>query len=212
MVLSFTLGVLLELHLHIFKLQSIGASLALAFFTGVSVATVSNAIYWLLVTPSIAYRMKFLDLKLRWNDPARTPGIRSLAEGYLTTSFFLALAAVAAWLPPLIHHPLVSSTVVKYFLVFIFVLNLWVSVGPQMSIFIIVRRKKLLELDLLDQLYPDPDGLEGRRSNLEKYEVYTSSYASITDAPHLPYGTSVIVQFVVLLITITSSYLPKIGH
>lgn len=211
-LIGFILGVIVEMRLHFGALQWHLITTILAILTGLSGAVVASAIYWLLITPSIAYRLQSSKLNLRWNDPARTPGIRALAEGYLSTSFFLALAAISAWLPPVLHHPLVSSVTVKYFLLFIFALNLWVGVGPQISIFLIVRRKKLQELDALDRKYADPDGIEETHKNLEKYQVYTASYASITSAPHLPYGTSVVVQFLVLLGTITSTYLPKIGH
>jgi len=48
-----------------------------------SLAWLGNVSFWLLVPPLVALRMRSCEgLALRWNDPARTPGIRTLCEGF----------------------------------------------------------------------------------------------------------------------------------
>lgn len=86
----------------------------LATFTGVVVLLnctwalmlLVNVSYWLAVPPVLIIRLRSSrQLRLRWNDPAHTSGIRTLSEGYAFPAVFLALAAFAVTLPGALDHP-----------------------------------------------------------------------------------------------------------
>jgi hypothetical protein len=72
-----------------------------------SMMLLGNVSYWLIVPPLLVVRLRSSrELRLRWNDPARTAGIRTLSEGYAFPAVFLAMAAFAVTLPGVVHHPL----------------------------------------------------------------------------------------------------------
>jgi len=92
-----------------------------------SLAIVGNVSYWLLIPPIIVWRMRSCQaIQLRWNDPARTEGIRTLSEGYLYPAFFLALAAIAVSVPGLIDHSIFGAYV-PYLYGWLIFLSMWVA-------------------------------------------------------------------------------------
>jgi hypothetical protein len=167
---------------------------------------VANDCYWLIVPPVIAIRMmRCPELKLRWNDPARTPGIRILSEGYVFPAFFLALAALAVTAPRLAHYPLFGGYL-PYLYVSLLLLSLWVGLVPQVCIYSVIRRFKLT---LLDELMPAAEVvvvgsraqeavnyLQDAAGLKEKLAVYDT----IAAAPGLPFGTATIVQYMTAII------------
>lgn len=57
-----------------------------------TMALLGNVSYWLIVPPIMVLRMHSCsEMMFRWNDPARTPGIRTFAEGYAYPALFLAM-------------------------------------------------------------------------------------------------------------------------
>jgi hypothetical protein len=163
-----------------------------------------NVGYWLIVPPLVVIRIRsWTSLAMRWNDPARTPGIRTLSEGYAYSALFLALAALAVTIPGLSGVPLFDPYL-PYLYATLLGLSLWVGVVTQVVIYAMVRRFRLA---LLDRLAFD-DGLvltEDRASEVTNRNVPALSdtltiYGSIAGAPGLPYGTALVVQYVAALV------------
>lgn len=161
-----------------------------------------NVSYWLIVPPFLVIKIRSsTDLTLRWNDPARTPGLRTLSEGYAFPAVFLALAAFAVTLPGLLRNQPLLGDYQPLLYGVILGLSLWVGVLPQLVIFRIVRRFRLRILDTLagsesyrlsEQRAAD---IFARARDTEHAPITLSAYNSIAGAPSLPFATSLIVQY-----------------
>jgi len=160
-----------------------------------------NVSYWLIVPPIMVIVMrKCTDLKLRWNDPARTPGIRTLSEGYAYSAIFLALGAFAVTLPGLFGDALLGGYL-PYLYGWLLGLSLWVGALTQFMLFTITRRFRLLMMDTLvgGDTYLLSEG--SATEIFEKVRISESSpstraaYDTLAEAPTLPYGTGLIVQY-----------------
>jgi hypothetical protein len=166
-----------------------------------------NVSYWLIVPPLMVIRMrKCSDLALRWNDPARTPGIRTLSEGYAYPALFLALGALAVTLPGLLGNAPLLGTYQPYLYGILLALSLWVGALTQLVIFVIIRRYRLRLLDTLAgaESYRLSEGhvaeIFERVRITEAAPITLAAYNSIAGAPGLPYGTSLIVQYAAALV------------
>lgn len=178
-----------------------------------SMALIANVSYWLLVPPLIAIRMaRSREIELRWNDPARTPGIRVLSEGYAYPAFFLALGALALTGPRIANYPLFGRYL-PYLYAWLLILSLWVGVLTQVCIYTIVRRFKL---GVLDELTSGRDFLLSARRSREiisrfvgyvQFKEQLSVYERISTAPALPFGTATIVQYVAAIIGSLTGFL-----
>lgn len=163
-----------------------------------------NDSYWLLVPPWLVIKLRSCrELAFRWNDPARTPGIRTFSEGYAYSAMFLALGAAGVTLPGLLGYDLFGPSL-PYLYGLLLTLSLWVGVATQATIYSMVRRFRLAVLDelasnrrflltekesitLVDQLRGDPS-------------VALTVYGSIAASPGLPYGTALVVQYLAAVI------------
>lgn len=172
-----------------------------------SLALLGSVSYWLFVPPILVIRLrKCREVRLRWNDPAHTPGIRTLCEGYAYPAVFLALAAFAVTVPGVIHHP-VFGNLLPFLWAWLVILALWVGLATQLSVYLIVRRFKLR---VLDDLAADGHGLmlaEHQSRGLgalvrkdQELGAVLSVYGSVTSAPGLPYGTALVVQYIAAII------------
>jgi hypothetical protein len=164
---------------------------------------VGNDIWWLLVPPLFIMRLRDCDdLDLRWHDPARTPGIRTLAEGYGFAASFLVLAAFGATLPALLGRPLFGGAV-PYIYYALIGLSLWVGVGTQMVIYYIVRRARLVSLDSLEVDSPLPRSsliVPGNHEMPALLADKLSAYTTLMSATNLPYGSATVVQYLAALV------------
>ena len=167
-----------------------------------SMSFLGNVSYWLIVPPIMVIIMrKCTDLSLRWNDPARTPGIRTLSEGYAYSAIFLALAAFAVTLPGLLGKAPLPGKYLPYLYGLLLGLSLWVGAFTQFMLFTITRRFRLRMMDTLAG--GDAYQLsEARAAEIfEKVRVSENSpstraaYDMLAEAPSLPYGTGLIVQY-----------------
>jgi hypothetical protein len=163
-----------------------------------TLAIVGSDVWWLLIPPIVILRLRSAsDLNLRWHDPARTPGIRTFAEGYGFSSIFVALAAAAVTIPGLLHHQIFGSATIWLYAALMLV-SLWIGVATQLQIYLIVRRARLHWMDAFEVARPSlrpsvwrrPDsGITGHAADS------LSVYASIAASSNLPYGSAIIVQY-----------------
>lgn len=166
----------------------------------------ANVSYWLMVPPLLITRLRpSRELRLRWNDPARTAGIRTLSEGCAFPAVFLALAAFAVTLPGALNHPLFGPFL-PYLYLWLLILSLWVGIATQFSLYEIVRRYRISVLDAL----ADGHGMllaESQTTTLpalvqtdDQLSSMLSVYGSIAASPGLPYGTGLVVQYVAAIV------------
>lgn len=167
-----------------------------------SMSFLGNVSYWLVVPPIMVILMrKRADLSLRWNDPARTPGVRTLSEGYAYSAIFLALAAFTVTLPGLIDKAPTLGKYLPYLYGLLLGLSLWVGAFTQFMIFAIIRRFRLRMMDTL------AGGEAYQLSEIRATEIFEkvrvseespstrATYDMFAGAPSLPYGTGLIVQY-----------------
>lgn len=166
----------------------------------------TNVSYWLVIPPILIIRLRSSrELRLRWNDPARTTGIRTLSEGYAFPAVFLALAAFAVTLPGALNHALFGSFL-PYLYLWLLILSLWVGIATRVSLYAIVRRYRIGILDALaashDMLLPENQSatLPALIRNDDQLPSVLSIYGSIATSPGLPYGTALVVQYVAAVV------------
>ncbi|MBS2965269.1 hypothetical protein KGA66_19625 [Actinocrinis puniceicyclus] len=172
-----------------------------------SLMLLGNVSYWLIVPPLLVIRLRSTrELRLRWNDPARTAGIRTLSEGYAFPAVFLALAAFAVTVPGAVFDDPLFGRLLPYLYLWLVTLSLWVAVASQLSIYAIVRRYRLR---VLDELAADGRLLlaEGQAAALpatvkqdSDLDAVLTVYGSVAGAPGLPYGTALVVQYVAAVV------------
>lgn len=165
-----------------------------------------NVSYWLAIPPVLIIRLRSSrELRLRWNDPAHTSGIRTLSEGYAFPAVFLALAAFAVTLPGALDHPLFGSFL-PYLYLWLLALSLWVGIATQLSLYAIVRRYRIRMLDSLasngDLLLAENQSatLLTLIENNDQLSSTLSIYASVASSEGLPYGTALVVQYVAAIV------------
>jgi hypothetical protein len=166
-----------------------------------SAAVLGNVSYWLIVPPIMVMRLRSCDdVMLRWNDPARTPGIRTFSEGYGYPAFFLALGALGVTFPGLVDHPIFGAYAI-YLYGWLILLSLWIGVLSQLNIYLIVRK---FRLQMLDDLAPadsflvrnhESASLLDRLEQGPHIQLSVSTYEKIASAPGLPFGTGLVVQY-----------------
>lgn len=162
-----------------------------------------NVSYWLIIPPLLVIKMRaWRTVALRWNDPARTPGIRTFSEGYAYSALFLALGALAVTVPSLLGAPLFGPYV-PYLYALLFGLSLWVGVITQAAIYSMVRRFRLSLLDELastgDFVLTENRAAEVRERTGANFPNTLAVYGSVVGAPSLPYGTVFLIQYVAAL-------------
>lgn len=163
---------------------------------------VANDVWWLLVPPLIVWRLCGGDrLDLRWHDPARTPGIRTLAEGYGYAASFLVLAAFCVTVPNLTGNFLLGSWVPTVWTVLI-ALSCWTGIGSQIAIFYLVRRERLRSLDELavGRSWKSPVLLLPLKDADESVADSIAVYQAVSSSASLPYGSATVVQYFAALV------------
>lgn len=165
-----------------------------------------NVSWWLIVPPMIVVRMQFISgLTLRWNDPARTPGIRTFSEGYTAAAILLSFAAVGVSVPPLFGVNLLGS-VQPYAYGWLVILALFIGLVPHFCLYLIVRSYKLGILDRLSEsddwilASHSPVDIAARLQSRPELRSELDSYNDIAIAPILPFGTPAGVQYAAALI------------
>ncbi|HEV2640956.1 MAG TPA: hypothetical protein VGX23_37925 [Actinocrinis sp.] len=171
-----------------------------------SLMLLGNVSYWLAVPPILVIRLRnSRELRLRWNDPARTAGIRAMSEGYAFPAVFLALGAFAVTLPGAFDYPLFGRFL-PYLYLWLVTLSLWVGVTTQLSIYTIVRRYRLRIMDELAagsgllMSEEQSAGLPAIIKREPELGTLLSVYGSVAGAPGLPYGTALVVQYVAAVV------------
>jgi hypothetical protein len=167
-----------------------------------SMSFLGNVSYWLIVPPiMVIFMRKCADLTLRWNDPARTPGVRTLSEGYAYSAIFLALGAFAVTLPGLFDKAPMLGRYLPYLYGLLLGLSLWVGAFTQFMIYTIIRRFRLHMMDTLagGDAYQLSEAraaeIFGKVRVSENSPSTRAAYDMFAQAPSLPYGTGLIVQY-----------------
>lgn len=188
-------------------------------------ATVGSVLLWLVVTPTVVLQLnRSGHLNWRILDPARTPGIRALASGYMYSAIFVGLAALAVVAPTIFGYDFLATTVpvglsqipVLSLLFALFLgLAVWVGASTQFRLSHLVRQ---VRLQTMDYLSGDPSLPLSRRRyvlpsqvNLAVKRLDETSllqlYGSVGTAPNLPYGTVVVVEYIGVLFGALIAYL-----
>jgi hypothetical protein len=158
----------------------------------------ANVCYWLWVAPGIVHVMVGSGpLRLRWFDPASTPGLRVLAEGLGLAAVFLAYGSGAVAITSLLLPAALSTPTVQYALVtfsgFILLLSLRVGFLPFWWIFRAISRSKVETLSHLAEGIPElkviSDPVHARGQSL------MDTYRAVSGAPNLPFSTGAVVQY-----------------
>lgn len=160
-------------------------------------AVVAINVYWLLLTPLLAWRLAKVDcLDLRWNDPANSPGIRALAEGYVESGLLMSALAAAVAGPQLFGvvifgdaMPIVYWTIVG--------VTAWIGAVPLLLLMMKVHDHKMVALDALSATRPQFNAT----GDLDDVEEFASTYAAVASAPLLPVGIGTAIPFMAFLAT-----------
>ncbi len=166
----------------------------------------ANVLLSLVVCPLLILRLgRVTGLRWRWNDPARTPAIRTLASAYGYAAIFVGLAALGVTLPGLFGSPLLSRALpISYAL--LLVLALYVGAVTQWSAARTVRR---VRLQMLDRLVSN-SVLESSDSGPAVEEIWAhgngvesetlEAYSQIAAGRNLPYTSTTVVEYFVVVI------------
>lgn len=170
-----------------------------------------NVTWWLLVPPFVIWRIRRAkDLEFRWHDPARTPGVRTLAEGFGNTAIYLGLAAIIVTIP----RYLLPRTSVSHFIpalyIALFVTSIWVGLATQVALYLIVRKAKLEELDRISSTLIRPTSLHYR--DWDDIGNHLSSYSIVSSSTILPYGSSSVLQFGTAVVGAVAGFLLQFIH
>ncbi|MBV9141830.1 MAG: hypothetical protein JO115_13085 [Pseudonocardiales bacterium] len=158
-----------------------------------------NVLYWLWVTANVPKRLQRCpQLSLRWHDPASTPGLRLLADGYFLSALFLlagviAISVLGFWLPRTIDVPVLLWLLYWFFALSVLT-SLRITVVPFYWIWLIITRAKVRTLNHI-------------AAQLDFPKLYTSAklpttvreliivYQAIAASQNLPFRTSTMVQY-----------------
>lgn len=157
-----------------------------------------NVAYWLWIAPGVPKRLyRCQNIRLRWQDPAATPGIRLMADGYGIAAMFLlagtiSISALGFWLP----KALTSRAEVYLLFVFFGVAvctSIRVTVVPMAWVWLMATEHKRTAMALIDRKLPDlgiaPD------SKSAAIEKWLSIYQAVSNASAFPFSTGVMVQY-----------------
>lgn len=197
------------LYLVMFRTQqtSLTSYLCAAWTTAVGV----NATHWLYIVTGVARRIyRCRDLNLRWQDPASTPGMRTLAEGYGVSALFLlagvvTIAVMAFWLPDSIDR---ANTRLVFDVVFGVAVLLSFRVGPYAFfwLYAVIRRDKRRTLAVIQQRMPDLRRLAATGAPAPDLG-WSEAYRMVNSAADLPFRTSIFVQYSAVLLGAVLAFL-----
>jgi hypothetical protein len=162
--------------------------------------------YWLFTAPAIPRLLYHCrSLRLRWQDPASTPGIVLLADGFgVSALFLLAGAAVIVllfWLPGFNSVAALKSPL-DYFFVLLAILCFRVGLYTYVWIYATVKREKHKVLDSLDTDMP-----AGSSGFTEVSAIQASLYRTVSSAPSLPFSTGAVVQYTATLLGVITAFI-----
>jgi hypothetical protein len=157
-----------------------------------------NVAYWLWTAPGIGKRLyKCHPLKLRWQDPAATPGLRLLVDGLALSAMFLmagvvSISGLGFWLPSILVVPAARYLLYVFFFVAVCT-SLRVAVVPFLWSWAIIVRQKRLTMATLDNRLPSLT--DAVRTDGEQVEKWALVYQTVAAAPNLPFSTAIVVQY-----------------
>lgn len=157
-----------------------------------------NDVYWLFVATGLPKRIKrCTNLKLRWQDPASTPGLRLLADSYAISASFLLAGVVSISVLGFVVPRVLSSHVLLYTLYAFFVVSVCTTIRVAIIPLLWTRRiivaSKRSSLTTIDAMMPALDG----KSSLpfDYIDKVSSVYSTLANAPDFPFSTGTVVQY-----------------
>jgi len=185
-----------------------GMGIDISFTSYVCVAWTSflggNVTYWLFTVPSLP-RLLYLcpSLTLRWQDPASTPAIRLLADGFGVSALFLlagtaTVLAIAVWLPGFSDVTALRVLLDGFFLLFT-ILSFRVGLYTYAWMYAMVKREKQRALDAIERAMPPLSRLSEKKIR-EAATAWVPLYSSISSARDLPFSTAAVVQYTAALL------------
>ena len=181
--------------------HEIERTIALAFPSYLLVSWTSfvggNVAYWLWVAPGLAKQLhRCQNINLRWQDPAATPGIRLMADGYGIAAMFLlagtiAISGLGFWLPKVLNAPGEVYLLFAFFGIAVCT-SIRVTVVPMTWVWIMVTKRKRAAMSIIDQKLPDLGAPDAKSAAIEKW---ITIYQAVSNAPALPFSTGAMVQY-----------------
>jgi hypothetical protein len=169
-------------------------------------------VYWLFTAPALP-RMLYhcRSLKLRWQDPASTPGIELLADGFGVSALFLLAGAgvilgLAFWAPGFADLAVFNSAIDGFF-VLIAVLCFRVGLYTYIWIYAIVKRDKRRALDQIESSMP-----LFSKGSAELLVNQASLYRTISSAPELPFSTGAVIQYTATLLGVITAFIIQLVY
>lgn len=182
--------------------RSVSATVSVAFPSYLMAAWMGfvggSVLYWIWVTPTMAKLLHTsTNLTLRWHDPASTPGLRLLADGYSIAAVFLlagvlALAGFAFVPAPILHNPRASVLLLALFAVAV-ATSVRLALVPFYWIWSTANRHKRRAMALIASRVPALDmATDGQRQDAE---YWLRLYQYVARTPALPFNTAATVQY-----------------
>lgn len=163
-----------------------------------SMAIGANDLYWLYnTTPLMIFFLKRPGLRLRWYDPASTPGMKLLADICGLSAVFLLLGAAAVSilgfiLPQVTNVPSLLWTLIVFFFLDLVVI-VWSSIVP--IIFVYRTASAVISRSLTTLHGYIPSASTYASSPTEERTALIDTYHSVSKSLRLPFTTGTIVQY-----------------
>lgn len=158
-----------------------------------------NDVYWLWVATGLPKKIHSCgELKLRWQDPGSTPGLRLLTDSYGISALFLLCGLVSISflgfvVPRLLTAHFILYTLYAFFVVVLFT-SIRVAVVPFVWVGVIITKSKRASMAALDKQLPFSLDL-GKHTDYGPIETLTAIYQNVSAAPTLPFSTAAMVQY-----------------
>ena len=154
--------------------------------------------YWLWVATGLPKKIwHCTKIKVRWQDPGSTPGLRLLADSYGISAIFLLAGLISISLLGFVLPRAISAQAILYTLyAFFFIVvctSVRVTIVPLFWMWLIIVRSKRASMAVIDKQVPDIDVKQALSH--EAIGNLTAIYQTVSVAPTLPFSTSAMVQY-----------------
>lgn len=152
----------------------------------------ANDVYWLMVMSFLPLHLKTAKLRLTWHEPAYTPGLLRLVNGYFFSGIALLLGVLAAeglaFMIPTVEKNLVLAFARIAFPVVAGIIGIAIGIHPFLAIRRIVQQHRFQVMKTLaSELHEEPRSkVDIRRADL---------FTRIRKSPLLPLRTAFLVEY-----------------
>lgn len=158
-----------------------------------------NVLYWLWVAAGVAKQIQRCpQLSLRWHDPANTPGLRLLGEGYFLSALFLlagviTISVLGFWLPRVVEIPALLWLLYSFFALSVLT-SLRIMAIPFYWIWRIVTHAKARTLNYIANQLELPELYLSTKLPTSTGQLI-SVYQAVSVSQNLPFSTVVVIQY-----------------